>query len=161
MSTRRNATAALLGLPVLAGAIKPEPEPGPFSEATARIVSYTLYAEARGEPFKGKLAVASVIKTRAIRTNTSLAETCLKDRQFSCWNELTAVPEFYISGKGILPADIKARTDCYGLAWLVTTSQAKWDYLTHFYNPSKVTPPWAGSLRGKRTIGNHVFGYID
>ena len=24
-----------------------------------------------------------------------------------------------------------------------------------------MTPSWAGLLRGKRTIGNHVFGYID
>ena len=159
MNTRRDVATALLGLPMIASAMKTELNP--FSEAAARIISYTLYAEARGEPFKGKLAVAAVIQTRARRSNTSLTEICLKDKQFSCWNSLKAVPEFYISGEGILPADIKARSDCYGIAWVLMSSARKWNYLTHFYNPATVTPSWAGVLRGKRVIGNHVFGYID
>jgi len=159
MSTRRDVATALLGLPMIASAMKTELNP--FSEAAARIISYTLYAEARGEPFKGKMAVAAVIQTRARRSKTPLAEICLKDKQFSCWNDLKAVPEFYITGKGILPADIIARSDCYGIAWVLMSSTRKWKYLTHFYNPSIATPSWAGSLRGKRTIGNHVFGYID
>ncbi len=161
MSTRRDVAVALLGLPVIANAMRPESELNPFGESAARIISYTLYAEARGEPFKGKMAVAAVIQTRARHSNISLTETCLKDKQFSCWNSLKAVPEFYISGKGILPADIKARSDCYAIAWVLMSSTRKWNYLTHFYNPSIANPSWAGSLRGKRTIGNHVFGYID
>ncbi|MEN8256109.1 MAG: cell wall hydrolase [Verrucomicrobiota bacterium] len=159
MSTRRDATIALLGLPAIASAAKPPQNP--LSEVAARIVSYTLYAEARGEPFDGKMAVGAVIQTRARRSNTSLADTCRKDRQFSCWNELKDVPEFYISGKGILPSDIRARSECYGIAWILLSTTQKWDHLTHFYNPAKVTPHWAGALRGRRTIGNHVFGYID
>ncbi len=159
MSTRREMAVALLGLPVIANAAKPKPNP--YSEAAARIVSYTLYAEARGEPFKGKMAVAAVIQTRARRSKTSLAEICLKDKQFSCWNNLKTVPEFYSAGEGMLPSDIKARSDCYGIAWVLMSSTRKWHYLTHFYNPGIATPSWAGSLRGKRTIGNHVFGYID
>jgi spore germination cell wall hydrolase CwlJ-like protein len=158
MSTRRDVATALLGLPVIANAVKPELNP--FSEAAARIISYTLYAEARGEPFKGKMAVAAVIQTRARISNTSLTDVCLKDNQFSCWNELEAVPEFYIRGRGILPDDIRARSDCYGIAWVLMSSSREWDYLTHFYNPAKASPSWAGSLRGKRTIGNHVFGYM-
>jgi N-acetylmuramoyl-L-alanine amidase len=150
----------LLGLPLIANAAKPE-ELNPFSEAAARIISYTLYAEARGEPFKGKMAVAAVIQTRARRSNIPLTEVCLQKTQFSCWNDINAVPEYYGSGTGMLPADIKARSDCYGIAWVLMSSKREWDYLTHFYNPSIVTPSWANALRGKRTIGNHVFGYID
>ena len=159
MSTRRDMAIALLGLPVIANAVKPEMNP--FSEAAARIISYTLFAEARGEPFRGKMAVAAVIQTRARRSNIPLVETCLKEKQFSCWNGLKSVPEFYSSGAGIHPADMKARSDCYGIAWVLMTSTREWDYLTHFYNPATATPSWAGSLRGKRTIGKHVFGYID
>ncbi|MCK4564787.1 MAG: cell wall hydrolase [Verrucomicrobia bacterium] len=159
MSTRRDVATALLGLPLIASAVKPELNP--FSETAARIISYTLYAEARGEPFKGKMAVAAVIQTRARRSNIPMTEICLKDKQFSCWNNLKAVPESYISGAGILPADIKARSDCYGIAWVLMSSAREWNYLTHFYNPSIATPSWAGLLRGKRVIGNHVFGYID
>jgi len=159
MSTRRELAIALLGLPVIAGAARPQEDA--YSETAARIISYTLYAEARGEPFKGKLAVAAVIQTRARRFNLSLVETCRQDQQFSCWNGLAAVPEVYTSGEGILPRDMKARSDCYAIAWVLMTSTRKWDYLTHFYNPAIVTPSWADALQGTRVIGNHVFGYIN
>jgi N-acetylmuramoyl-L-alanine amidase len=159
MSTRRNVAAGMLGLPLIANAARPELNP--FSEEAARIISYTLYAEARGEPFKGKMAVAAVIQTRARRSKTALTEVCLAETQFSCWNDLKAVPDFYSSGEGMHTADIKARSDCYGIAWVLMSSTRKWDRLTHFYNPAIVTPSWADSLRGKRTIGNHVFGYIS
>jgi spore germination cell wall hydrolase CwlJ-like protein len=162
MSTRREATAALLALPAITGAAGSSSSGlHTFSEEAARIISYTLYAEARGEPFKGKLAVAAVIQTRARLSKVSLTDICLKDQQFSCWNGLRAVPKSYISGAGILPADQKARSDCYSIAWVLMTSTRKWNYLTHFYNPSIATPSWANSLRGRRVIGNHVFGYID
>jgi len=159
MSTRRAVTATLLGLP-LVGSTK-NAELNPFSEEAARIISYTLYAEARGEPFKGKMAVAAVIQTRARRSNLPLTDVCLKETQFSCWNDLEKVPDFYSAGTGMLPADIKARSDCYGIAWVLMSSERTWDHLTHFYNPDVVTPPWAGKLQGKRTIGNHIFGFID
>jgi hypothetical protein len=159
MSTRRQVATALLGLPVIAGAMRPGLNP--YSEAAARIISYTLYAEARGEPFKGKMAVAAVIQTRSRRSNISLTEACQQEKQFSCWNGLTAVPGFYAAGEGFQPDDLQARSDCYGIAWVLMTSPRKWDYLTHFYNPSKAAPSWADELRGKRVIGNHVFGFID
>jgi N-acetylmuramoyl-L-alanine amidase len=159
MSTRREVATVLLGLPAIANAVSPELNP--YSETAARIISYTLYAEARGEPFKGKMAVAAVIQTRARRSNTPLTEICLKGQQFSCWNDLKAVPEFYIAGAGMRPDDIRARSDCYGIAWVLMSSTRKWEYLTHFYNPVKATPSWAGALQGRRVIGNHVFGYID
>lgn len=160
MSTRREiAAAALVGLPVLAHAARPKMEP--YGEDAARIISYTIYAEARGEPFKGKLAVAAVIQTRARLAGSSLVEVCLAKKQFSCWNELSAVPAFFVTGEGMRFADIKARSDCYSIAWVILSAPRKWNYLTHFYNPAKATPSWASSLRGKKTIGNHVFGYLD
>lgn len=159
MSTRREMAAALVGLPLAAGAVKPEFQP--YSEAAARIISYTLYAEARGEPFKGKMAVAAVIQTRSRLAETSLAGTCLKEKQFSCWNEIDAVPDYYTTGEGLRPADIKARSDCYGIAWVLMSSTRKWEYLTHFYNPDKAAPFWAADLKGRKTIGRHIFGYID
>ena len=161
MGTRREVAAALLGLPLAASAAKSSPEaPYPYSEAAARIIAYTIYGEARGEPFKGKLAVAAVIQTRARNAGKSLAETCLEDQQFSCWEGLKAVPEFFVTGRGIRAADQKARSDCYSIAWVLMTSTRKWNRYTHFYNPAIATPSWAGALRGKRTIGSHVFGHI-
>ncbi|MDH3345945.1 MAG: cell wall hydrolase [Kiritimatiellaceae bacterium] len=163
MSTRRDLATALFAFPLIAAATKSEASPvlEPYGEDAVRIISYTLYAEARGEPFKGKLAVAAVIQTRARLANASLTEVCLKEKQFSCWNELDSVPEYYVTGRGMQPADISARSDCYSIAWVVISSSRKWKYLTHFYNPAKATPSWAASLRGKKTIGKHVFGYLD
>lgn len=171
MNTRRDMALALLGLPLIAKAVPPaaqsdaqphrNPVMLPYGEAAARIISYTLYAEARGEPLKGKRAVAAVIQTRARRSGISLTAACLQEKQFSCWNGLKAVPDYYVSGEGIQPEDLHARSDCYGIAWVLMTSTREWEFLTHFYNPRKSTPSWASELRGTRTIGNHVFGYIN
>lgn len=179
MKSRREMAIAMLGMPLVARALetnsqeeaanglqpeqKPEPAPipPPYSVDAANIISYTLYAEARGEPFEGKKAVASVIKTRALRSKIPPAEVCLQSKQFSCWNELKDVPEFYITGEGIQPDDQHARAECYGIAWVLMVGKRKWDYLTHFYNPDKATPGWAYELKGTRIIGRHVFGYID
>lgn len=187
MNTRREMALALLGMPLIASSASAQSEvktnneaaatatdfltgmkpglreaPPPFSVTAATIISFTLYAEARGEPFDGKMAVASVIKTRANRAKISPAEVCQQNKQFTCWNDRTEVPESYLTGKGIQPADLTARGECFVITWvLLAINNHKWDYLTHFYNPDKATPSWANELRGKRTIGRHVFGYID
>lgn len=50
----------------------------------------TLWAEARGEPIEGKIAVASVIRNRVLygagRFGIGYTGVCLKPQQFSCWN---------------------------------------------------------------------------
>jgi len=177
MRTRREMAIALLGAPLVVGAVgtntlteaesglsaeqKPVPIPPPYSVDAANIISYTLYAEARGESFEGKKAVASVIQTRATRAKKPLTEICLQSKQFSCWNDLKAVPEFYITGEGIEAADVLARSKCFGITWMLMVNQTPWYHFTHFYNPDKATPDWAYELKGTRIIGRHVFGYIE
>lgn len=179
MSTRRTAATALLSLPMISGAAKvvefdsqlPEADEtrkapvtfdaGQISEDAVRIISYTLYAEARGEPFSGKKAVAAVIHTRSQLHRISMPDVCLQEKQFSCWNSISKVPAYYATGTGLRQADVKARSDCYGLAWLLVAGVVKWDFLTHFYNPDKASPSWGNNLRGVKTIGNHTFGYMD
>ena len=49
----------------------------------------TIWGEARGESFEGKVAVACVIRHRTERKYSSdgtIPGTVLRDRQFSCWN---------------------------------------------------------------------------
>jgi spore germination cell wall hydrolase CwlJ-like protein len=183
MSTRRKIAAALVGLPLISRAAKvieidpadkkPEPQsPEPLranpiifdasqiSEDAVRIISYTIYAEARGEPFEGMKAVAAVINTRSRELKLPMPDVCLQEKQFSCWNSISAVPPYYASGAGLRSADVKARSNCYGLAWLLVSGNVKWEYLTHFYNPDLASPSWRHEMGGVRTIGNHVFGYI-
>ena len=105
MSSRRDAATALfLAAPVLSKAMatnevntnqsvkieKIAPKER-LSEETARILSYTIYAEARGEPYEGKRAVASVIATRALMLRRTMAEICLHEKQFSSWNSKPSV----------------------------------------------------------------------
>ena len=171
MSNRRDITAALLiGAPIVSRAVttnstnqvaQKKAPLEPLSEETARIISYTIYAEARGESFKGKKAVAAVIATRAKIIKKSMAYVCIQPKQFSCWNEISEVPSNYSMGLKLHPADIKARSECYGLAWLLLSGHVKWDHLTHFYNPSKASPEWKRNMDGVQMIGDHVFGYMD
>ncbi|QBG48122.1 cell wall hydrolase [Verrucomicrobia bacterium S94] len=171
MKNRRTATLALAGLPLLAKAAetntvenierkKKAPE-NFLSEETARIVSYTIYAEARGEDYEGKRAVASVIATRALLLRRTMAEICLHEKQFSCWNNIYEVPESYVAGNYSNLNDIVARADSYALAWELLSYNRKWDRFTHFYNPSKASPSWASKLKGVKMIGNHVFGFME
>jgi len=47
----------------------------------------TVYGEASGEPWDGKLAVAYVPCTRARLRKLSIRDACLEPFQFSCWND--------------------------------------------------------------------------
>lgn len=161
MSTRRQIMTALASLPLVTTAwAQAEEEIAPISEAAARIISYTIYGEARGETFDGKLAVASVIHTRSELRHCTLVEACLEKRQFACWNGLDAVPQPYIDGNGLAPADAMARGECYRIAWLLLTGEYEWDFFTHFYNPDLSSPYWAAQLKEIQAIGRHLFGYI-
>lgn len=54
-----------------------------------QIMGLTIYAEARGEPRKGRIAVGTVILNRAENRKwdgETILETCLWPYQFSCYN---------------------------------------------------------------------------
>lgn len=46
----------------------------------------TVYQEASGEPFTGKLGVAYVVLNRAKERRTTISDIVLKKMAFSCWN---------------------------------------------------------------------------
>lgn len=50
------------------------------------VLARTIMGEADGEPWEGKIAVATVILNRARRDRKPIADVCLQPRQFSCWN---------------------------------------------------------------------------
>src|SRR5215471_12523671 len=49
-------------------------------------ISRTVYMEAAGEPYVGKLAVAWVIKNRRNESDGSYQDVIFKSKQFSAWN---------------------------------------------------------------------------
>ncbi|MFA6359050.1 MAG: cell wall hydrolase [Candidatus Omnitrophota bacterium] len=49
-------------------------------------MALTVYAEARGEPWEGKLAVGFIIVNRSRLWKKSIKDVCYQKNQFSCYN---------------------------------------------------------------------------
>jgi N-acetylmuramoyl-L-alanine amidase len=121
--------------------------------ASVDIVARTIYAEASGESIEGKLAVASVIYTRA-RSNdiNKIVDVILKPRQFSCWNDGN-IPE---EGSG------QAWLDSVKIAEQLLSGKFKPTVkATHYYNPKKASPSWARNQHVVAMIGSHKFLHIE
>jgi len=62
-----------------------------MTEYDMEILAKTIFGEARGEPHEGQVAVACVIlnrwKSKKWFAGPTIAATCLKPYQFSCWNK--------------------------------------------------------------------------
>ena len=131
------------------------------------IVARTLYGEARGEGIKGIEAVACVIQNRykACRWFTgyifkdgqrvpSLTQTCLKNGQFSCWNQ-------YDRNCAIIKkvnATNKIFQDCLIVAKKVVEGKLK-DFTggaTH-YHTRQIMPCWARGKTPCFEYKNHIF----
>lgn len=114
----------------------------------------TIYGEAAGEPYQGKLAVGEVIRNRMKRKHWSdgtVAGTVLRPRQFSLWNTETL---------GRIRT-CRLNTDDP----VVRECQRAWDEsaLTNvtsgalYYHADYVLPPWVGGMELTVQIGRHLF----
>lgn len=135
-------------------------------QQAANIVARTLYDEARGEGTNGIDAVASVILNRAGGKVENLPAVCLRKYQFSKWNgQKNLDPKNYTI---LIPAKAnKAGKDRE--MWLYCQKTAGKLIFGEFkstignlnsYHTTSVNPNWDASLKNKKTIGNHVFGYL-
>ncbi len=118
------------------------------------LAALTIYLEARGESFAGKLAVAAVIRNRMnfkYHSDGTVKNTVLRPNQFEPWI-------------GRHPEDVRfdptnrKMLDCL-LAWnLVQDGRNIVDGAVLFYNPQLVKAPrWAQVNRKVATIGGHEF----
>ena len=133
----------------------------PTATKSLDIFARTIYGEARGESWTGKLAVAWTMRNRADNPGwwgKDIYSVCLKPWQYSCW--LSTDPNAAVITQVTL--DTSQFRECFAAACLVydhrisdPTSGA-----THYYALSMPKPPvWAGKLQPKGTIGNHRFYY--
>ncbi len=132
------------------------------------ILARTIYGEARGENRSGKIAVANVVMNRIkFRKQAgykivnghrllSVAETCLKPFQFSCWLDSDANKKVIET----VGADNAVYRECLAIASdavrqrLVDVTYGA----THYYNPQGCSCP--SFAKGKTPcviIGNHYF----
>lgn len=117
----------------------------------ADTIAATLWLEARGEGREGIQAVASVIANRARKSGKTMAQECLKPKQFSCWNE--RAKEVPANAKGEVWKFCKTTAKTMVEGTFKPTNNA-----THYYNPKLCNPKWGAKMKDVVTIGRHRFG---
>jgi Cell wall hydrolyses involved in spore germination len=135
------------------------------------IVALTLWGEARGEGPEGRIAVANVIRNRALCNRAAFGLTvrdvCLKPWQFSCWQSAGGAANFELlmdtatllaDGKAPGPVLRECRWIARGLftGEFVDNTKGATHYLTsQLYRDAP--PAWAVNQRVLAAIGSHVF----
>lgn len=139
------------------------PDDMPAVPPAVDVLARTLYGEARGEPVRGKEAVACVVLNRVRRARRAgghywwggtVAEVCRKPWQFSCWN--AADPNRARIEK--VAADNKVFQTCLRVARraVAGTLTDPTEGSTH-YHAKSASPPWARGRAPAAEIGNHLF----
>ena len=118
------------------------------------LAALTIYLEARGESFAGKMAVAAVIRNRMhhkYHSDGTVKGTVLRPKQFEPW--IRRLPKEIRFN----PRNRKMQESL--LAWkLVQDGRNIVDDAVLFYNPTLVnTPRWAEVYRKVAKIGGHEF----
>lgn len=122
---------------------------GRFSQRDIELLAKLVYAEARGEPYVGKVAVAATVLNR------------LKDPKYP--KSISSVIYQVDGGRyqyspvkngqiNLVPDETSRRAVYEALSGVDPTGGA-----TTFYNPSKTADSWVRSRPYSTTIGNHVF----
>ena len=117
----------------------------------------TIWQEARGEPYEGKLAVAEVIRNRMrarYASDGTVVGTVLRPRQFSGWNadDPNRIPSIKLDDAERIVAECLS---AWKEAVEKNTDVAQGALL--YYAPALVVPVWARSCREVARIGRHVF----
>ena len=116
----------------------------------------TVYQEAEGEPYEGKVAVAEVILRRTKRkymSDGTVAGTVLRRLQFSGMNSDAAnrIRSFKIDDSD--PTVL----ECISAGQMAKQGSNLVPGCLHYFNANIVSPPWAKGAEAVAVIGNHTF----
>jgi N-acetylmuramoyl-L-alanine amidase len=129
-----------------------------FTTSDLEILARTGFGEARGQDFKGQLAVAWVVRNRAARPqrfSQTIAGVCLAPVQFSCWNR--SDPTFVRMVTVTLPDPAYATALAAAATVLTDHALDPTGGADHYCATSIPTPPWARLMHRTVQIGDHVF----
>lgn len=122
-----------------------------LSRGDIELMSQIVYAESKGEPYEGKVAVASVILNRVAhpRFPKSVKEVINQKNAFSCVKD----------GKIIATPD----ESCYNAVMDAIKGKDPTNNAVFFYNPKTATSKWMKNIDkdNVKSIGNHVFFEIN
>lgn len=117
-------------------------------------VARTVMAEAEGESYEGKVAVAAVIYNRARQPRwwgVTIKDACLTSKQFSAWNDDN--PRRNRIGEwGLMHKDFR---ECFRAA-IEAYDRDPTSGADHYFAHDVVRPPWAEGFP-VRIIGRHTF----
>jgi len=146
---------------------KPEPTVAAdgFSDAEIRaqinddicVVALTIFAEARGESAEGRLAVASVIWNRAHGHKDMLAEVCLMNKQFSCWNGKAGENLLNFDESKLGKKEAAIFQECLKIAQGMMGGKFVPQVTATHYHSKDVKPKWARQMTKVAVIGRHIF----
>lgn len=151
--------------PILVIDIQPDRESAELPAAPgtpADILARTLWGEARGEPVRGKEAMAAVVVNRVRRAQArggywwggSIVEVCRRPGQFPCWD----APNPHAAGCAAVTVQDRNFRACLriarrAIAGVIDDPTAG---ATH-YHARGVVPPWTRGRVPSAEIGNHLF----
>lgn len=123
------------------------------------ILSRTIWGEAEGEIWMGKVGVAWTVRNRFSKRplyGTSISSICLKSNQFSCWSNA-----FRSKVMASLTLDDVVFQECTLAAIAVLHGRISdpTDGATHFLNLAvlKRPPSWFDTKMITKKIGRHTF----
>jgi hypothetical protein len=134
----------------------------------AQLMALTIYGEARGERYEGKVAVGSVILERVDHRDwdgKTVSEVCLMPYQFSCY--LPDDPNF--PALKLIAHDWESKIthsqdlrDCFNVAGLllsgsISRTKVIAENNATQYKTIKCSAAWAKKMKLVATIGHHEF----
>ena len=122
-----------------------------LSDDDVYLMSQIVYAESKGEPFEGKVAVASVILNRALSPQfpSTVKEVIFQPKAFSC----------VINGS----INVEPTQECFDAVYQALNTETSHVEALFFYNPEIATCTWMSNVEKAdiTPIGNHVFFNLD
>jgi N-acetylmuramoyl-L-alanine amidase len=140
-----NKTLKALGISESMLSNKGSSSTGKYSNSDVQLLARLIYAEARGEPYKGQVAVGAVVLNRVKSSSfpNTISGVIYQPYAFTCVNDgqINYSPS---------SSAISAAKDALN-GWDPTNG------CIYYYNPKIATSKWIFSRPTVVTIGNHVF----
>lgn len=118
-----------------------------LSKDDISLMAQIVYAESKGEPYDGKVGVASVILNRVMDPTfpNSVSDVVYQPRAFSC----------VVNGR----ISVTPTQECYDAVYDAISGVDPTNDALFFYNPSIATCSWMHNVQkeNSKEIGNHLF----
>lgn len=118
-----------------------------LTEEDLNLMAQIVYAESKGEPYEGKVAVASVILNRVLDSSfpNTIEGVIFQPNAFSC----------VVNGQ----ISVEPNKECYDAVYDAIKGNDPTNEALFFYNPSISTCTWMQNIpkNDSRAIGQHLF----